>query len=857
MKALRIILVIITCSMAFLDCHAQRSFHAARYYREVRRLNGISDPERAIEKIESMLAAIPKRGKKLITRMRFILSFRLADLYVQTGAYSKAENLLLSLTAEVTETRPRPSRATLNFAGTMYDCFEKLGYFYLKTGNLRKAEATFSESSSLRNAVYPARSVHRIHPLVGFGSLYFVKGDEEKTYQTFHEAEKLLERATSTMYDYDNLARLYLSDLSEICLQRGRYDEAWTYINKLSVASSGIGKFGSRIGRNLEVARVMELKARYYLLQGDYLKAQDYLDRAFGSYSPKIGSSDVKFKLLKTQALLNWYQGDINRSTEAFLSLIRSYRQHIAQNFIAMSEYEKEQFYNTLKSDFNLFNAYSLGNYASPGGHALLEEMYNNALNTKALLLSETNKIKNDIMQSNDHDLINKLKEWEEAKSQLSTAYFGEHAVDRIDSLEKRIEGLEKKINSRSNLFRGQQNPPDWSKIKAVLKQGEAAVEIIRINALNKKVKNNYGRNSGLSDSIVYLALVVKPDSESPEYILLRDGNQLETRFLPYYRNSIMSRSQDNVSYDKFWAPLKYQLKGIDKVYLSPDGVFNQINLNTLKNPISNRFLLDETEISYLTNTGDLLKPPGQTIGAEPPAILFGRPAYDVNAVVTGEHQNAALVYGTRNVLTDELSGFKEQEFEDLPGTEIEINTIARALEGRNMDVLTFEGADASEENAKSVNSPAILHIATHGFFVEDSASLVDPMIRSGLVMAGVRNRQRAGGEDGILTAYEATNLDLDNTSLVVLSACDTGLGEIRNGEGVYGLQRAIIVAGAKNLLMSLWKVDDEATALLMGEFYKNWGEKDNQSIFRAAQMALRQKYPDPYYWGAFIMVGK
>ena len=157
----------------------------------------------------------------------------------------------------------------------------------------------------------------------------------------------------------------------------------------------------------------------------------------------------------------------------------------------------------------------------------------------------------------------------------------------------------------------------------------------------------------------------------------------------------------------------------------------------------------------------------------------------------------------------------------------------------------------------KGITSPAILHIATHGFFVYYSASYVNPMIRSGLVMAGVRNQAKAGTEDGILTAYEATNLNLDNTSLVVLSACDTGLGEVRNGEGVYGLQRAIIVAGAHNLLMSVWKVDDEATALLMGEFYKNWNEGENHSAFRSAQMVLRQKYPEPYYWGAFIMVGK
>jgi CHAT domain-containing protein len=841
--------------MTSVICPAQRSIRFPKLYRESRRISSTADPEKAIAKIESILPSIPESKNKFI-KLRFILSLRLADLYVRTGAYAKAENLLLSLTANIRERKPRPASATLSFYGTMYDCFEKLGYFYLRTGNLRKADAVFTESQSLRKAVFPVRSVHRIQPLVGFGSLYFLKGDEQKTYEAFNTAEKLLARATSTLFDYDNIARLYLSDLSEICLSQGRYDEAWQYINQLSVASSGIGKFGSRIGRNLEVSRIMELKARYYLLQENYPKAQGYLDRALEYYSPRIGSSDVKFKLLKTQALLYWYQRRIDKSNDAFLDLIRSYREHIARNFVAMSEYEKEQFYNTLKNDFNLFNAYAVDNYSSPGGHVLFEEMYNNALNTKALLLNETNKIKNAIIQSNDEDLIDKLRQWEESKSQLSSTYFDKNAANAIDSLEKKIENLEKDINNRSNLFGTTENRPDWTKVKAALKSGEAAIEIIRINTVSKRVRNNYGSNGGLTDSTVYVGLVLQSDSETPQCIFLPDGNQLEKRFLPYYRNSIIARTGNDLTYDKFWAPFKVQLKDVGKIYLSPDGVFNQINLNTLQNPLSKQFLLDESDISYLTNTGDLLKQRKKT-DQDPLGVLFGRPAYDMRQVQAITNQTSSSPYGQRNVLTDELSDFRDQEFSDLPGTEIEINTIQRALESRHVNVQTFKGAEALEENVKSVSSPAILHVATHGFFVEDTASLVNPMIRSGLVMAGVRNQDNGRTEDGILTAYEATNLNLDNTSLVVLSACDTGLGEIRNGEGVYGLQRAMIVAGANNLLMSLWKVDDEATALLMGEFYNHWSPDENQSAFREAQMMLRKKYPDPYYWGAFIMLGK
>lgn len=848
------ILIILIC-MTELSCYAQRAMHPAKLFRDARRIRSIAEPDRAIQEIESMLPKIPE-GRKIFVKGRFLLSFRLADLYVRTGKYAEGESLLLSLIKELKEKRPRPAAAMLGFEGTMYDCFERLGYLYLRTGNLRKAETTFKESEALRDQIFPVHSVHRIQPLVGFGSLYFARGDEENTYKSFNDAEKRLEAATSTAYDYDNIARLYLSDLAEICLLQGRNVEAWNYINKLSIASSGIGKFGSRIGRNLEISRIMELKARYYLLQGNYLKAQDYLDRATEYYSPRIGSSDVKFKLLKTQALLYWYEANTEKSGEAFLSLVRAYRQHIARNFIAMSEYEKEQFYNTLKSDFNLFNAYALDNYTAADAHILLEEMYNNTLNTKALLLNESNKIKNSIIQGNDQGLIAELRQWEQSKSQLSNVYFDKNASDKIDSLEQKIEDLEKDLNSKSNLFARNENPTDWNMIRSALKTGEAAIEIIRINTVDKKLQNNYGPKAGLSDSTVYLALIVKGDSKTPQSAVLANGNELERRFLPYYRNSIMSHSEDNLTYDKFWTPIKGQLSGVDKIYLSPDGVFNQINLNTLENPTTKQFLIDETDIRYLTNTADLLKPePGA--GSKADAVLFGRPAYDLQALPSADHLNESLVYGTRNVLTDELADFKSQEFADLPGTEMEIDTIEHTLESRHVNVHAFRGAEALEENVKAVSSPSILHISTHGFFVGDSASVVNPMIRSGLVMAGVNNKAKEGTDDGILTAYEATNLKLDHTSLVVLSACETGLGEIRNGEGVYGLQRAIIVAGASNLLMSLWKVDDEATAQLMGDFYKNWNAKVSQSAFRNAQLELRRKFPDPYYWGAFIMLGR
>ena len=184
-----------------------------------------------------------------------------------------------------------------------------------------------------------------------------------------------------------------------------------------------------------------------------------------------------------------------------------------------------------------------------------------------------------------------------------------------------------------------------------------------------------------------------------------------------------------------------------------------------------------------------------------------------------------------------------------------------------------YVSQEASEEKLKTIGNTGVLHIATHGFFIADgdgNAPVVftenleqianNPLLRSGLILSGAAkggNEADVEKEDGILTAYEAISLPLENTHLVILSACETGQGEVRNGEGVYGLQRAILLAGARHLLMSLWKVDDEATQELMTEFYKQWlSTNDIKAAYRNAQLAIKTKYEMPQYWAGFVLLG-
>jgi len=317
-------------------------------------------------------------------------------------------------------------------------------------------------------------------------------------------------------------------------------------------------------------------------------------------------------------------------------------------------------------------------------------------------------------------------------------------------------------------------------------------------------------------------------------------------------------------------------LKGVKKIYFSPSGVYHQISIAAIKNPMTGKFLMDEYDIHIVGNTKDILKEQ-KLSGLVNPTYLIGFPDYtsdNFQPTKNIEKDNKRFW-----VSLDGLSQSKVRYFDassgtvaPLPGTRIEVEAIAEMLKNKNMPVSFWIGKEATEERLKKIKQPAVLHIATHGFFLpnqhieekDESAikSQQDPMLRAGLLLADCENTLRGltsniEKEDGILSAYEAMNLPLDHTDLVVLSACETGVGEIDCSEGVYGLLRAFQQAGARFILVSLWKVDDEATQLLMTAFYQFQlqGLTYSQAFNRARQV-VSQRFPNPYYWGAFVLIG-
>jgi CHAT domain-containing protein len=352
--------------------------------------------------------------------------------------------------------------------------------------------------------------------------------------------------------------------------------------------------------------------------------------------------------------------------------------------------------------------------------------------------------------------------------------------------------------------------------------------------------------------------------------------------------NGRSSDQQARIIYDVFgtqlyttvWKPLEESLEGIKTVYYSPSGLLHKIAFSAIPAENAER-LADEYNLILVSSTREVVhfaknNTPTSLLG---PAVLYGGLQYDtpilemISAAKKYKNTDAPVVASA----TLPLGLTRGAVWVELPGTWEETTNVKAYLEGKRIPTTLYQGGLGNEESFKALSGArnSVIHLATHGFFLADVEQPHDnnestqqkkpgifdnPLLRSGLLLSGGNHAwadEKVGGiEDGILTADEIARLNLLGTQLVVLSACQTGLGDVNNSEGVFGLQRAFKLAGVETLVMSLWEVDDAATSKLMATFYSEWlSGKTKQAAFKEAQRQVRAEYPSPFYWAAFVMM--
>lgn len=779
-------------------------------------------------------------------------AINLGVLYMQQGKYPEAEEIF-----EVAANIVDPSSVAYN------GVLNNQALVLQNLGQLERSEKIFKKIKALDSAAIGTSHPDYAITLANLGQLLAQEGkfnEAEGALKTALDIQKKNKEANTISYGkkLHNLARVYTS--------AGQPDKA------IPILKQSLEIFRKNLGENNpQYAANLYSLGNAYWKAGKDSEAIKYLKQSASIRAKVLGKKHPHYaeSVLKI-AEFQWYQKQLNEASQSFGEVFDNYYFQIDETFPGLTEEEKTQFYYTsIKDGFEKFNSFaSMFGKESP---QLVGNLYNYHINTKGAIIVATEKVKKAILGSGDSTLINLFQNWQEQKEAIARSYSQNVDQIHLDSLLKKANELEKELSRRSSVFENHFNRTlyAWQDIQQKLKPGEAAIEIVRFKKYSPEAGGKF------TEHVNYAFLILTPQtSKNPELIILDRGTDLENKFLKFYHNNIQYQLDDAYSYKNYFEPVADLLKkhNATRLYVSADGVYNQVNLNTIRNPFTQKFLVDEYDINLVTNTVELLNPEVQTITSAK-STLIGFPKFNLEKQGETLVAQAGQKRGTTRGLTRGMRGLLrlmrgEEGISELPGTQKEIQEISKLFPTTPEIYLAHE---ASEDITKQVDNPTFLHIATHGYFLADDETLgngesqyvTNPLLKAGLILAGAENFIRTGepvnnaGDDGILTAYEAMNLKLEGTQLVVLSACETGLGEVKNGEGVYGLQRALRLAGTKSVVMSLWSVDDDATQELMSTFYTELMKSgDQHESFRTAQQKIKEKYKNPFYWGAFIMVG-
>lgn len=550
------------------------------------------------------------------------------------------------------------------------------------------------------------------------------------------------------------------------------------------------------------------------------------------------------------------------------------------------SEAEKQTIWSKSRKDLNDY--YDLVYKLAWEKPEAIRKALDFRLQTKGQILNSSAKIRQLALADESSEVSSIYKQWTEARQNLAAAaQVNDPQLDEktalVNRLEKQLADLLPYLAAEN-----QQRQLDSRSVQKGLPARSVAVEIMRVASLTLE-PDDFGMFDTVDSTMVYRAFVLTPGQENARIIELGEAGPLEKEYYQLYKEytSASQYERDNTTKYQaltkaYWQPLISRLPPeTNQIFISTDGVFNLINAGVL--PGNNGPILADMNIHYLSNLREVVD--GKSPEGPKHITLFGNPTYEIP---TDQFKQQAVTETPERDLGQRPKAYmadwiKRARIAQLPGTEQETNAIASLFGDLQWQVKHHLGDMATEQNIKAVAGTRILHIATHGYFDRSNSGLreketsvddnmnarlnyerapVDAMLYSGLLFAGVKNYFSKANtsadltEDGILTAYEVSTMSLEQTELVVLSACNSGRGLVDASEGVYGLQRAFKLAGAQSVLMSMWQVNDLVTTELITDFYRNWqGGMSKAKALRQAQLTLIKSHPEPYYWAGFMLL--
>src|SRR5262245_52045505 len=795
----------------------------------------------------------------------------LATVYFEMGDYEKAEPLFRQALT-IWEKALGPEHANVSLV------LDSLARLYQDTGAYAKAERLYQRDLTVKEKALGPEDPNVARALNNLADYYNDIGEVAKAEPLYWRALAIYEKSfgpedLSLTTSLDGLAALYGR-------LKGDYARAEPlYQRSLAIWEKTLGP------EQFHVAPPLQSFARFYYDKGDYAKAEPLFRRALAIYEKLLGPEHLHVAgALSELAALYAAKGDIAQAIST-MSRVNAIKERIlTRNLAAGSERQKLAYLALFSKETNF--TLSLHGQIAPDDPQALNLAFTTLLRRKGRgldAMADTISTLRRHASQQDQKLFDQLADARARLAALTLAGPGAATPQtyqkRLKPLEEEVEKLEAELSARSDRFRAQSRPVTLAAVQAAIPADGALIEFAvytpqaprtEIDEPPRYIAYTLGAQGQPKWADLGEAAVIDRASGAWRKAL-RDPNRMDVKRLARAVDEIVMRPL---------RPLLGDRPGdTRRLLIAPDGSLNLIPFAALVDE-QNQYLIESYTISYLTSGRDLLRLQTSQPSESAPMVVanpaFGR----AETAVARAGRNAA---GLRSGGPGSGQNDPDQiYFQPLPSTRREALAIKATL--RKASMLLRD--QATESALKRARAPRILHIATHGFFLDDqeappaeargffdddplrasglrfskwAARVENPLLRSGLALAGA-NQGKVGDDDGLLTALEVAGLDLWGTKLVTLSACDTGVGEVKNGEGVQGVRRALVLAGSESQVMSLWPVLDTTTKDLMVPYYRALRQgKGRSDGLRQAQLRMlrSEDCQHPFYWAAFIQSGE
>ncbi len=725
-----------------------------------------------------------------------------------------------------------------------------LGWIYTESGEFNRADSLLNRALALSIATYPPDDISLTFNYLSLGNLYRDWGKYDLAEKNYRECKRIYELA-------------------------GRGDSLSSYYHNVAFPLLGLGDI--------------------YYYQGRYDMAEACLDSAIDLWLPVFGTDDEGVvDCLEGLTRVYASEGRISECLKT-IEQVQQRRFRFLQYAFDNSSEDRKLVY---LRKFPTMNKTLLSLAYSHDSKEVRSDALQMLCAAKSAVLDALCKDQDVIFCNNDPDLQEKVGRLNETSRLYSSLYWSDEdkdssVIDSLAVLYDVIDSLETALSRGCREFRNQtlSRIPEIADLTEALPENTVYCDFVRFKPFDFDRTGTIGERT---DPARYMAFTLDKSgivsscdlgdaSIIDSLINVLRANVDNARNVIYTsRAEAGEREFQRLSrelYDIVVAPLEKHFAEAANLIICPDGLLNLIPFEILYTQ-DGQYLIEKYGLSYVSSGRELLQ-----FGDEPStirnAVVMGDPDFNYQSGVISLENSADDVDRTFAEAFPGMLPLRnagdcfQREFAAMPGTREELQLVTQELESvDSISVEQFSGIAADEKTLRDISAPDVLHLATHGFFCgegEDgsTASFANPLLRSGLAMAGAnenRDRENHPGEDtddGLLTAFEVATLNLVGTDLVVLSACETGLGEITGGEGVFGLRRAFQRAGAKSIVMSLFAVLDESTSDQMERFYRNWlaGQTKTAALRNASLSILNERRSasqstHPLFWGGFILTG-